>query len=137
MVTTTAALRDHSRIIRLTYYYPQYIRLAPASYAALAYARRGIRRPDGLFKTGSIQFSPVDHPYRYEIDKYTGAMDETGVPYDRVDADEIVKRFPQFRLKIRSRWHLSGRYRIGRCKPGKCHPHSHGALSRCHYVGQL
>ena len=90
--------QDHSRIIRLTYYYPQYIRLAPASYTAwhTLEEESGVQM---VFKTGSIQFSPVDHPYRYEIDKYTGAMDETGVPYDRVDADEIAKRFPQFRLK--------------------------------------
>ena len=90
--------QDHSRIIRLTYYYPQYIRLAPASYAAwhTLEEESGVQM---VFKTGSIQFSPVDHPYRYEIDKYTSAMDETGVPYDRVDADEIAKRFPQFRLK--------------------------------------
>ena len=90
--------QDHSRIIRLTYYYPQYIHLAPASYTAW-HTLEEESDVQMVFKTGSIQFSPVDHPYRYEIDKYTGAMDETGVPYDRVDADEIVKRFPQFRLK--------------------------------------
>ena len=90
--------QDHSRIIRLTYYYPQYIRLAPDAYTAW-HTLEEESDVQMVFKTGSIQFSPVDHPYRYEIDKYTGAMDETGVPYDRVDADEIVKRFPQFCLK--------------------------------------
>ena len=89
--------QDYSRIIRLTYYYPQYIRLAPDSYTAW----HKLEEESGVqtvYKTGSIQFSPIDHYYRYEIDKYTGAMDETGVSYDRVDSDEIMKRFPQFTL---------------------------------------
>ena len=89
--------QDHSRIIRLSYYCPEYIRLAPHSYTAWSTLEEesGVQT---VFKTGSIQFSPVDHPYRYEIDRYIDAMDETNIPYDRVNADEIMKRFPQFRL---------------------------------------
>jgi sarcosine oxidase len=37
-------------------------------------------------------------PYRSEIDNYAGAMDAADIPYERMGSDELMRRYPQFRL---------------------------------------
>jgi sarcosine oxidase len=52
-----------------------------------------------ITKTGSIQLSPLDHPKVGEVADYADAMDAADIDYDRIDADEVMRRFPQFTLR--------------------------------------
>jgi sarcosine oxidase len=89
--------QDHSRIIRLTYHHENYTRLTPHTYTAWAAleAESAVRV---VTKTGGIELALRDSPYRQDIEIYAGAMDATGIPYERFGGDEVRRRFPQFRL---------------------------------------
>ncbi len=90
--------QDHSRIIRLTYHHENYTRLTPHSYSAWA----AVEEESGVqlvFKTGSIELALKDSPYMREYALYSNAMDAAGIPYERLDGDEVMRRFPQFRIR--------------------------------------
>ena len=87
--------QDHSRIIRLSYHDPHYVRLAQATYASWAEVER--EAGDRLvIRTGGLDLFPAGAA----IDQatYTSAMDACGVPYERWDAAETMRRYPQFKL---------------------------------------
>ncbi|HEX5591578.1 MAG TPA: N-methyl-L-tryptophan oxidase [Candidatus Limnocylindrales bacterium] len=89
------ASRDHSRIIRLSYHRPDYVRLARRAYAAWAEVEvaSGARI---VTKTGGIDiFPPGGATDRAD---YTGSLDAEGVPYELLDAAEAMRRWPQWRL---------------------------------------
>jgi sarcosine oxidase len=89
--------QDHSRIIRLTYHDKKYTRLTPHTYTAWA-ALESESAVQVVTKTGGIEIALRDSPYQQDIGMYAGAMDAAGIAYERFDGDEVMRRFPQFRL---------------------------------------
>jgi sarcosine oxidase len=89
------ASQDHSRIIRLSYHDAAYVRLAQAAYASWAEvsAEAGVEL---VIPTGGIDIFPVDDAF--DRSAYTGAMDACGVPYERLDGAEAMRRFPELRI---------------------------------------
>ncbi|MEM9004648.1 MAG: N-methyl-L-tryptophan oxidase [Cyanobacteria bacterium P01_F01_bin.86] len=87
--------QDYSRIIRLSYHQEKYARLTPFTYQAWA----TIAEESGVSpvtKTGGVTLAYRDRPYRQGVEDYATAMDRADIPYDRMDADELRHRFPQF-----------------------------------------
>jgi sarcosine oxidase len=89
--------QDHSRIIRLTYHHEDYTRLTPHTYPAWA-ALEEESAVQVVTKTGSIELASKDGLAQQDIETYARAMDAADIPYDRFDADEVMHRYPQFRL---------------------------------------
>ena len=87
--------QDHSRIIRLSYHRPDYVRLARRAYATWAEveADSGTRI---LTRTGGLDVGPRDGAI--PIADYAAAMTAEGVPFEALDGPEIVRRWPQWRL---------------------------------------
>ncbi len=90
------ASEDHSRIIRLSYDTPSYVELAHHAYSAW----REVERDAGeqllvicggldLFPPGAI-LSPDGH---------IASMTMHDVPFERLDAAEIMHRYPQFQVE--------------------------------------
>jgi sarcosine oxidase len=87
--------QDHSRIIRLSYHTPEYVELA--KYAFRAWAE--VERDSGeklILKTGGLDFAHRESAI--PLSNYSASMDAAGVPYEKLDADEIMRRWPPFRL---------------------------------------
>jgi len=89
------ASKDHSRIIRLSYHRRDYVRLAKRAYATWAEveAASGVRI---VTKTGGIDLYPAGGVT--DEAEYTGSMTAEGVPFERLDAAETMRRWPQWRL---------------------------------------
>jgi sarcosine oxidase len=89
------ASQDHSRIIRYSYHRPDYVRLARRAYAAWAEveADSGERV---VTVTGGLDLWPPGA--FYPIEDYTGSLAAEGIPFELLDADEIRRRWPQWRL---------------------------------------
>ena len=89
------ASQDHSRIIRLSYHRRDYVRLAKRAYACWAEveAAGGAKI---VTKTGGIDLYPASGVTNHA--EYTGALEAEGVPFDRMDAAEAMRRWPQWRL---------------------------------------
>lgn len=87
--------QDHSRIIRLSYHTPYYVELAKHAYSAW-----GELEADAdeklIVRTGGLDLSPAGATI--PIEDYTHSMDAAGVPYEMLDAREVMHRFPQFHL---------------------------------------
>lgn len=86
---------DHSRIIRLSYHTPGYVELARAAYEAWA----GLEDDAGesvILRTGGLDLAPANASIG--LDDYRVSMAAAGVPYEELDADEIMSRWPQWRL---------------------------------------
>jgi sarcosine oxidase len=93
------ASQDVSRIIRLSYHRPDYVRLARRAYESWA----EIERESGtqvVFRTGGLDVGPreKDHGVDIDLDAYIDAMTAEGVPFEVLDADEVMRRFPAWRL---------------------------------------
>jgi monomeric sarcosine oxidase len=93
------ASEDVSRIIRLSYHRRDYVRLARRAYATWA----ELEREGGtqvVVRTGGLDVGPRDAADGVAIDiaSYAQAMDEEGVPFERLEADEIMRRWPAWRL---------------------------------------
>ena len=90
------ASQDHSRIIRLSYHDPVYVRLAQAAYASWAEvsAEAGAEL---VVETGGIDIFPAVDSLDREA--YCSAMDACGVPYERLDGAEAMRRFPELRAE--------------------------------------
>ena len=89
--------QDHSRIIRLTYHDEKYTRLTPHTYSAWS-VLEAESAVQVVTKTGGIELAQKDSPYQQDIQIYAGAMDAAGIPYERFSGDEVMRRFPQFKL---------------------------------------
>jgi sarcosine oxidase len=86
---------DHSRIIRLSYHAPQYVRLAKEAYAAWD----ALHEETGecvVFKTGGLDLGPRNGAIALE--SYANAMRASGISFDELDAAEIRRTFPQFEI---------------------------------------
>jgi sarcosine oxidase len=89
------ASQDHSRIIRLSYHAPEYVRFAHDAYVAWS----EIEEDSGeqlVHVTGGLDLYP--EPAHGHIEDYTSALDEVGVGYEWLDAAETMRRYPQWRL---------------------------------------
>ena len=89
------ASADHSRIIRLSYHRPDYVRLAKRAYETWAEveAESGERV---VTVTGGLDLWPAD-PAIPKAD-YTDSLTAEDVPFELLDADEVTRRWPQWRL---------------------------------------
>lgn len=89
------ASQDHSRLIRLSYHTAGYVRLAREAYAVWD----EIERESGdriVIRTGGLDLAPAGSIA--PLDDYAEAMDAAGVAFERLDATETMRRWPQFRL---------------------------------------
>jgi sarcosine oxidase len=101
------ASADHSRIIRLSYHRPDYVRLARRAYAT--WAELEAQTGDRIVTiTGGLDLWPADPAIA--IDDYTGALASEGVPFDLLDAQEVMRRWPQWRLAddVTAMWQAQG-----------------------------
>lgn len=89
--------QDHSRIIRLSYHTPAYVALAKRSYDTWAEVEAAAGE-QLVLKTGGLDLSPKGACI--PLADYTGSLSAENVPYDLLDAEEIMYRWPQ--------WHLPG-----------------------------
>lgn len=89
------ASEDHSRIIRLSYHTPEYVALAHHAYDAW----RALEEESGeqlLIITGDLFLGPRESAM--PLDDYIASMSAQHVPFEVLDAAEIMRRWPQFRL---------------------------------------
>ncbi|OZM71113.1 N-methyltryptophan oxidase [Amycolatopsis antarctica] len=96
------ASQDHSRIIRLAQHEPHYAALAAPAYKAWdeVEAESGqqiVTRTGGLVVEDRVARRGAATGSR-NIEGYTDMFDQYGVAYERLDADELVARWPQFRV---------------------------------------
>jgi sarcosine oxidase len=89
------ASADHSRIIRLSYHRPDYVRLAERAYETWAEVEADAGRRV-ITVTGGLDLFP-DACAIPEAD-YAASMTAEGVPFERLDAEEVMHRWPQWRL---------------------------------------
>jgi sarcosine oxidase len=87
--------QDHSRIIRLSYHTPAYVRLAKRAYESWDMVSKEAGEPLVLV-TGGLDFGPRDGAI--PLSAYTESLDACDVPYERLDAREIMRRWPQLTL---------------------------------------
>jgi monomeric sarcosine oxidase len=92
------ASQDHSRIIRLSYHRPDYVRLAKRAYATWAEleAEAGVRV---VTRTGGLDVAPRDAAI--PLADYVASLTAEGLPFEQLDGPEIVRRWPQWRLDDR------------------------------------
>ncbi len=87
--------QDHSRIIRLSYHTAGYVRLAQRAYAAW----RELEADAGesvVLRTGGLDLGPRDGAI--PLAGYADSLRACGIPFETLDADEIMRRWPQWRL---------------------------------------
>ncbi len=89
------ASQDHSRIIRLSYHSPDYVRFARDAYAAWADVEE-ISGQQLVIRTGGLDLYP-EGAYG-SMDDYARSLDEVGVGYEWMDAAEAMRLWPQWRL---------------------------------------
>jgi sarcosine oxidase len=89
------ASQDHSRIIRLSYHRPDYVRLASRAFETWAdvEANADVRI---VTRTGGLDIFPPGAAID-EAD-YTSSMTAETIPFERLDSAQIVRRWPAWRL---------------------------------------
>ena len=89
------ASHDHARIIRRSYHTPGYVRLAGLAYQAWEELEReaGERL---VVTTGGLDLFPAGAAIR--PGPYRASLEACGVPYHWLDAAEVMRRWPAFRL---------------------------------------
>ena len=88
--------QDHSRIIRLSYHAPRLCRAGQVRLPAWA----ELERDSGdqlVLRTGGLDLGPRESAI--PLSSYSDSMDAAGVKYERLDAGEIMRRWPQWRLR--------------------------------------
>ncbi|MBI3747487.1 MAG: N-methyl-L-tryptophan oxidase [Chloroflexi bacterium] len=120
------ASADHSRIIRLSYHRRDYVRLATRAYEtwAAVEAEAGERI---VTVTGGLDLWPAD-PAIPKAD-YVESLAAEGIPFDQLDAAEVMRRWPQWRLDpdVTAVWQRQG----GLADPFKGNA-AHRRLARAH-----
>jgi monomeric sarcosine oxidase len=89
------ASQDHSRIIRLSYHTPGYVRLAKRAYEAWAEIERDAGEPL-IVRTGGLDLWPAGAAI--PMTDYTGSLTAEHIPFERMDAAEVMRRWPQWLL---------------------------------------
>ncbi|MCI0545338.1 MAG: N-methyl-L-tryptophan oxidase, partial [Actinobacteria bacterium] len=86
---------DHSRIIRLSYHTPAYVELAKEAYRAWD----DVERETGeqlVLTTGGLDLAPANATIG--LDAYRASMRAAEVDFEEIDAGEVMRRWPQWRL---------------------------------------
>ena len=120
------ASADHSRIIRLSYHRPDYVRLARRAYECW----REVESAAGeriVTVTGGLDLWPSD-PAIPQVD-YVESLTAEGIPFELLDAAEVMRRWPQWRLEpdVTALWQRQG----GLADPFKGNA-AHRRLARAH-----
>ena len=117
---------DHSRIIRLSYHRPDYVRLAKRAYATWAEveAESGERI---VTVTGGLDLWPADPAI--PMADYVESLAAEDVPFELLDGAEVMRRWPQWRLEadVTGLWQRQG----GLADPFKGNA-AHRRLARAH-----
>ena len=87
--------QDHSRIIRLSYHTPAYVRLAQQAYRAWATLEADAHEKL-ILKTGGLDLAP--RPSAIPLSDYSCSLEAGYIPFEPLEANEIMRRWPQFRL---------------------------------------
>ncbi len=85
------ASQDHSRIIRLSYHSPGYVRLAKAAYPAWDLLAEDTGEVV-VERTGGLDLFPAGAAI--DMEDYTASMDAEGVPYEVLTGAEVRERWP-------------------------------------------
>ena len=94
------ASQDVSRITRLSYHRREYVELAIEAQASW----REVEAASGetvVTITGGLDLAPLGAPE--SIDDYADAMASVGVPFEWLEAGEVMRRWPQWRLEPSTR----------------------------------
>ena len=101
------ASADHSRIIRLSYHRPDYVRLAKRAYETWAEveAESGTQI---VTTTGGLDLWPRDAII--PMDDYTASLGAEDVPFETLDGAEVRRRWPQWHVPddLRAMWQPAG-----------------------------
>jgi sarcosine oxidase len=89
------ASEDHSRIIRLSYHTPAYVALATRAYEAWA-AVEDEAGESLILETGGLDLWPPNAAIPME--DYTTSLEANGVPFEVLDAGEVMRRWSPWRL---------------------------------------
>jgi sarcosine oxidase len=89
------ASQDHSRIIRRSYHSSDYVTLANAAYEAWSILERE-SDTELIVTTGGLDLWPAGAAI--PMGDYTSAMTACEVPFEMLDASEVMERWPQFKL---------------------------------------
>ncbi len=89
------ASQDVSRIIRLSYHHPDYVGLARHAYAAWDDLEREASTRI-VTRTGGLDFEPPDAVE--SLDDYAASLRACEVPFELLDAVDVDRRWPQWRL---------------------------------------
>jgi len=87
--------QDHSRIIRLSYHTPGYVRLAKRAYESWAELEKEAKE-QVVLKTGGLDLAPRQSAI--PLDPYAQSMRAEGVEFEELNAGEIMRRWPSWRL---------------------------------------
>ncbi|HEV7605001.1 MAG TPA: N-methyl-L-tryptophan oxidase [Candidatus Limnocylindrales bacterium] len=101
------ASADHSRIIRLSYHHPDYVRLAKRAYDTW----REVERESGeriVTITGGLDLWPAGAAIPKS--DYTDSLSAEGVPFELLDGPEIRHRWPQWHVgdEVSAMWQAHG-----------------------------
>lgn len=101
------ASADHSRIIRLSYHRPAYVRLAKRAYATWAEVEAEAQVKI-VTVTGGLDLWPAGAVIPQQ--DYTDSLAAERVPFDLLDAAEVMRRWPQWRLpdSVTAMWQAQG-----------------------------
>lgn len=118
--------QDHSRIIRLSYHTPTYVRLAQQAYRAWSTLEVEAQEPL-IVKTGGLDLAP--RPSAIPLSDYSDSLSACQIPFEHLEAAEIRRRWPQFRLSddIHGLYQLEG----GIAPAAKCNA-AHQRLARAY-----
>jgi sarcosine oxidase len=86
---------DWSRIIRLSYFSPDYVRLAKEAYAAWESLEHDVGERV-VFRTGGLDVGPRDGAI--PLSNYAESMRACAVPFEELDAADIRKRWPVWQI---------------------------------------
>lgn len=89
------ASEDHSRVIRYAYHAPHYVELAHHAFAAW-HELEADAGETLLVNTGDLYMTP--HDGAVPLTDYIDSMSAQHRPFELLDAAEIMRRWPQFRL---------------------------------------
>ena len=89
------ASHDHSRIIRHSYHTPAYVELTKGAYLAWE-ALEEDAGEELLVRTGGLDLWPEGAAI--PMGDYVTSLEGCGIPFELLDAAEITRRWPQWRL---------------------------------------
>jgi sarcosine oxidase len=86
---------DHSRIIRLSYHTPQYVELAKRAYDAWSTLETEANE-QLVYRTGGLDLGPRGGAI--DLKTYEKSLRACNVPFELLDAADIRRRWPAFRI---------------------------------------